>query len=97
MAPRGSGPAAIGARRMDYAPDDDAVDQFVAMTQCDAEHARFLLEAAGGNVDLALQMYFGERGPGGGAWPGRRDMGGLGVQRVLFEWDGCVARAPGSR
>ncbi|GLC37053.1 hypothetical protein PLESTB_001396700 [Pleodorina starrii] len=37
-------------------PDDLAVDRLQMMAHCDATQARFLLEAAGGNLDLALQM-----------------------------------------
>ncbi|EFJ40523.1 hypothetical protein VOLCADRAFT_99643 [Volvox carteri f. nagariensis] len=39
-----------------YVPDDLAVNRLQMMAHCDEAQARFLLEAAGGNMELALQM-----------------------------------------
>lgn len=39
--------------------DDAAVGRFVQMAGCDAQQARFMLEACNNNADAALQMYFG--------------------------------------
>lgn len=41
--------------------DDDAVLRFMDTTGADPEQARFLLEAANGNSDVAAHMYFGGR------------------------------------
>ncbi|KAG2436792.1 hypothetical protein HXX76_006316 [Chlamydomonas incerta] len=40
----------------DAPPDELAVSRLQMMAHCDEAQARFLLEAAGGNLDLALQM-----------------------------------------
>ncbi len=39
---------------------DEAVQQFMELAQVDESQARFLLEAAGGDTDGALQLLFGE-------------------------------------
>ncbi|GFR40612.1 hypothetical protein Agub_g1193, partial [Astrephomene gubernaculifera] len=39
-----------------YVPDDLAVSRLQMMAHCDEAQARFLLEASGGNLELALQM-----------------------------------------
>ena len=43
---------------------EKSVDQFVAVTGASVEDARNLLEACGGNLDLAVNMHM-ERGGGG--------------------------------
>lgn len=42
-----------------YIPDDLIVNRLQMMARCDVAQARFLLEAAGGNLELALQMAIG--------------------------------------
>lgn len=42
---------------------DEAVHQFMELAQVDESQARFLLEAAGGDTDGALQLLFGEPPP----------------------------------
>ena len=45
---------------MDYQPDTEtAIGRFCGMTGCDRGHAQFLLEAANGNFESAVGMYFG--------------------------------------
>jgi len=44
---------------MDNAPNDEAIGRLMASTGADLDQARFLLEAANGNVDAAAHMYFG--------------------------------------
>lgn len=39
--------------------DDEAISRLMATTGADLEQARFLLEAANGNFDIAAHMYFG--------------------------------------
>lgn len=41
------------------APSDEHVGRLMAATGADAQQARFLLEAAGGNFDAAASMYYG--------------------------------------
>ena len=45
---------------------DGKINQFVAVTGASVEDARVLLEACGGNLDLAVNMHL-EGGGGGGA------------------------------
>eukprot|EP00983_Pelagomonas_calceolata_P028601 895700-Pelagomonas_calceolata.AAC.1 len=47
------------SEREEGAGGGDAREAFVAMTGCDPQQAGFLLEAAGGDLDAAVQLYLG--------------------------------------
>jgi hypothetical protein len=41
-------------------PSSSTVGRFVSLTGCSDDQAEFFLEAANGNFDQALEMYYGE-------------------------------------
>lgn len=43
----------------DFEPDDALVARFVGVCGCDPQQAQFMLEAANGSFDRAVQMFFG--------------------------------------
>ena len=40
--------------------DEDSVARFIGVAGCRPDEARFFLEAAGGNFDRGVSMFFGE-------------------------------------
>ena len=51
---------------------DDGVEQFVSVTGASKENAKFYLDSAGGNVEAAIDSFFGT---GGGAADGPDEKG----------------------
>ena len=48
-------------------PGTDEIDQLVSITGADRELASNLLEACGGNLEMAINMHMEDQGGGGGA------------------------------
>ena len=42
--------------------DQTKIDQFINLTGVDADRARFYIESAGGNVELAISSFYEEDG-----------------------------------
>ena len=58
---------------------DDNLTNFMAITGADANAAQFYVEAAGGNVELAVANFFDGGGGGGGGFGGGGFGGGGGA------------------
>ena len=64
------------------APDAALVDQLVAVTGVERSLAVGLLEACGGNLEMAINMQMEDQGQGGGGGPGTSGQGAGGEEEV---------------
>lgn len=67
--------------------DQDTLAQFCAVTGADVSVGNQMLDAAGGNLESAVQLFFAS-----GEGEGERAGGGLGASHTSFEDDEALAR-----
>ncbi len=72
----------VKAKMADSGAENLAVERLRMMLHCDEAQARFLLEAAGGNLDLALQMALG-------TYPAHLMLYGGCYMRLAEQWRCC--------